>query len=265
MTEGVTMTRFLSLTMAFALLVTAACGWSAEQTEVKDAYNELIDAFDASEYGMAFDMMSSNTQLFLDDLAIGLAAWGYPMGDDGRELLEEMFTGENMTDLTRSISSITIEGDHATLVANAEEGDDILEYIREDGIWKIDLEGMIGDGFAEGLEGSDFTIEDILEAPYIDYDYDYMSSGDGTCPIDIYNGLGEWTIMYIFVDRTNEPWGDNRLGSELLYPDEYFTVWVDPGTWDIQVEDEDDDTYTLWEVEIDEAGYYWEVTLADLD
>jgi hypothetical protein len=244
----------------------SACGWSAEQNEVKDAYNELIDAFDASDYSTAFDMMSSNTQLFLDDLAYGLIAWGYPMGDDGRELLQEMFAGEDMTGLTRSISSITIEGDNATLVAEADEGDDVLQYVREDGEWKIDLEDMISDGFSEGLEGSGFTIEDILEAPYVDYDYDYLETGDGSCPVDIYNGLGDWEIWYIYVDLSTETsWGDDRLGAEILYPGEYFTVWVDPGTYDIMIVDEDDDTYTLWEVPIDEDGYYWEVTLADID
>jgi hypothetical protein len=255
--------RFLGLMMVLGLLLAAACGWSGEQKEVKNAYDALIDAFDAGDYSKAFDMMSQNTQFFLDDLALGLEAWGYPMGNDGRELLEEMFTGEDMTGLTRAISSITIEGDNATLVAIAEEGDDILQYVRENGVWKVDLEDMISVGFAEGLEGSGFTIEDILEAPFVDIDY--MSSGDGTCPIDIYNGLGDWTIWYIRVDRSTDPWGEDRLGSELLSPDEYFTVWVDPGTYDIQVEDEDGDTYTLWDTEIDEAGYYWEVTLADMD
>jgi hypothetical protein len=258
------MTRFLGITLTLAVVMVAACGWSAEQKEVKDAYNALIDAFDAGDYGTAFDMMSSNTQVFLDELATGLAAWGYPMGDNGRELLEEMFAGQDMTGLTRSISSITVEGDHATLVAVADEGDDILGYVREDGEWKIDLKDMISQGFSEGLEGSGFTIEDILEAPYMDDDY-YMETGDGDCPIDIYNGLGDWTIWYIYVDLATDPWGDDRLGSELLYPGEMFTVWVDPGTYDIQVEDEDGDTYTLWGVEIDETGYYWEVTLADMD
>ena len=102
------MQKYITSALVFMMLIGAACGMTAEQTEVKDAYNSLIDEFDAENYGRAFDMMSSNTQLFLDDLATGLVAWGYPMGEDGRELLDEMFSGEDMTGLTRSISSITI-------------------------------------------------------------------------------------------------------------------------------------------------------------
>ncbi len=32
---------------------------------------------------------------------------------------------------------------------------------------------------------------------------------------------------------------------------------VDPGTYDIQIIDEDGDTYSLWEVEIGPEGYQW--------
>ena len=257
------MQKYITSALVFMMLTGAACGLTAEQTEVKDAYNSLIDEFDAENYGRAFDMMSSNTQLFLDDLAAGLVAWGYPMGEDGRELLEEMFSGEDMTGLTRSISSITISGNHATLIAKADEGDDVLEFIRENGEWRIDLEMLISEGFSEGLAGSGYTIEEILEAPYVEYDY--ASSGDGICPIDFYNELGDYTIWYIYVDLSTDQWGEDRLGAELLEPGEVFTVWVDPGIYDLKVEDEDGDTYTLWGVEVDEDGVYWDVTLEDMD
>lgn len=257
------MKKYVTSALVILMLIGASCGWSAEQVEVKDAYNSLIDEFDAGNYGLAFDMMSSNTQQFLNDLADGLEAWGYPMGGDGREFLEEMFTGQDMTGMTRSISSITVSGSRATLIAQTEDGDELLEFALEDGEWRIDLETQISDGFSEGLAGSDVTIEEILEAPYVTYDY--ASSGDGSCPIDFYNELGDYDIWFVYVDLSTDPWGADRLGADLIEPGGVFTVWVDPGIYDLRVEDEDGDTYTLWDVEVDEDGVYWDVTLADMD
>ena len=131
------------------------------------------------------------------------------------------------------------------------------------------------DFLAEDEDGDTYVILD----EYIDgdftwvVDFDYMDSSfrldaaeEGDAPITIYNDLGDWTIWYVYCDPTDSPWGDDRLGSELLHPGEEFTFYVPSGySYDIQVEDEDGDTYTLWGVDIDEAGYYWEVTLSDLD
>jgi len=258
------MKKYITSALVLMMLIGASCGLSAEQAEVKDAYNSLIDEFDAGNYGNAFDMMSLNTQQFLNELAAGLEAWGYPMGGDGREFLEEMFTGQDMTGMTRSISSVTVSGNRATLIAQAEDGDELLEFALEDGEWRIDLETQISDGFSEGLEGSGLTIEEILEGEP-EVTYDYPSSGDGICPIDFYNELEDYTIFYVYVDLSTDPWGEDRLGAYLLEPGDLFTVWVDPGTYDLRVEDEDGDTYTLWDVEVDEDGVYWYVTLADMD
>jgi len=257
------MNKYITTALVFMMLTGASCGWTDEQAEVEDAYNSLIDEFDAENYGKAFDMMSSNTQQFLNDLAAGLEAWGYPMGGDGREFLEEMFTDQDMSGMTRAISSITVSGNRATLIAQAEDGDELLEFALEDGEWRIDLETQISDGFSEGLAGSGLTIEEILEAPYVEYDY--ASSGDGICPVDFYNELGDYTILYVYVDLSTDPWGEDRLGADLLEPGDVFTVWVDPGTYDLRVEDEDGDTYTLWGIEVDEDGVYWDVTLTDMD
>lgn len=50
-----------------------------------------------------------------------------------------------------------------------------------------------------------------------------------------------------------------------LYQDDQLIILVDPGTYDILVEDEDCNIYTLREVEVDEAGLKWNVTLDDID
>ncbi len=92
------------------------------------------------------------------------------------------------------------------------------------------------------------------------------SSSSGMAPITIENELGSYTIWYIKGDPSGSPWGDDRLGSELLDPGETFTFYVPAGDYyDFKCEDEDGDTYTLWEVWIDEDGFYWSVELSDMD
>jgi hypothetical protein len=144
--------------------------------------------------------------------------------------------------------------------------DETIHVLVDPGVYDIQVEDEDGDTYT--LWGVD--VEDGYEwgvtLEYLDaYSYTYGGSGEGSCAVDIYNGLGDWDIWYIYVDLSTDPWGDDRLGTEILEPGELFTVWVDPGVYDIQVEDVDGDTYTLWDVEIDEDGFYWEVTLADID
>lgn len=93
----------------------------------------------------------------------------------------------------------------------------------------------------------------------------YPTSG-GSAPITIDNELGSWTIWYVYGDPSDSPWGEDRLGSELLDPGESFTFYVPAGDYyDFKCVDEDDDTYTLWEVWVGEDGFYWNVELSDMD
>ncbi|MCD4706712.1 MAG: hypothetical protein K8S62_03140 [Candidatus Sabulitectum sp.] len=157
-------------------------------------------------------------------------------GDDrfGSELLEP---GE-------SISFDVMSGDYYDFKCIDEDDD---EYI----LWDV----WIGDdGFVWEVELSDMDNSAIL------------NNDEGDAPITIYNGLGDWTIWYVYGDPSDGPWGEDRLGSEILSADEEFTFFVPAGdTYDFKVEDEDGDTYTLWDIDIDEHGFYWEVELSDMD
>ncbi|MCK5034647.1 MAG: hypothetical protein KAS73_02055, partial [Candidatus Sabulitectum sp.] len=92
------------------------------------------------------------------------------------------------------------------------------------------------------------------------------SSSGGMAPITIENDLGSWTIWYVYGDPSDSPWGDDRLGSDLLDPGESLTFYVPAGDYyDFKCVDEDDDVYTIWEVWVDEDGFYWSVDLSDMD
>lgn len=88
--------------------------------------------------------------------------------------------------------------------------------------------------------------------------------GGGNVPVKITNDLGAWNIEEIFIDPSDEPWGANRI-TDVIEPGEDVTINVPAGTYDLQIIDEDGDTYTLWAVEIGADGYDWAVTLADID
>ncbi len=92
------------------------------------------------------------------------------------------------------------------------------------------------------------------------------SSSSSTAPVTIYNGLGNYDIYYIYCDASDQPWGNNRLGSEILRPRRSFSFNVPANDYyDIKCVDVDGDTYTLWQVYIDSSGFRWDVTLGDMD
>ncbi|MCK5785652.1 MAG: hypothetical protein KAH54_03730 [Candidatus Sabulitectum sp.] len=83
----------------------------------------------------------------------------------------------------------------------------------------------------------------------------------------ITNDLENRNIDYIYVSsQSEEEWGINALPEwKTLTRGESFEITVLPDTYDIQVVDDRDNTYTLWEIEIEEEDFLWEVTLEDID
>ncbi len=87
----------------------------------------------------------------------------------------------------------------------------------------------------------------------------------GDCAVTITNDLGAWSITRVLCSPSDaSEWGDNWITSPLP-ASESVTINVEPGTYDIRVEDNDGDTYTRWSVVITEAGYSWSPTLEDID
>lgn len=99
-----------------------------------------------------------------------------------------------------------------------------------------------------------------------DWGSDASISSGNMAPITIENDLGSWTIWYVYGDPSDSPWGEDRLGSDLLQPGETMTFYVPSGNYyDFRCIDEDDDSYTLWEVWVGEGGFHWSVDLTDMD
>jgi len=264
--EGMRIGR--ALVVLAALMLVVSCGKPADQQAVEDSYNQLVDALEEQDGQAAFDMLSENTREFMDQLAAAMADMEIGAYEGGGDMLEEFLAGEGFAEFDRNVESVTIEGDVATL----DTGTETLTFLKEGETWKADLEGLIREGMEEGLEGTGITVEDILAGDLTGPgsgetgEGQSYETGEGSAPVTIVNGLGSWDIYFVYVDpSSSDTWGDDRLGSDILLPGDEITVWVNPGTYDMQVEDEDGDTYTKWEVAVGANGYEWEVTLADLD
>ena len=85
--------------------------------------------------------------------------------------------------------------------------------------------------------------------------------------ITLVNGLGSYNVEYLFISGTSEEdWGLNSLpGNTVLLPGDSIAIAVEAGRYDLQVIDEDGDTYTRWDQDVPEEGYRWEVRLGEMD
>jgi hypothetical protein len=86
-------------------------------------------------------------------------------------------------------------------------------------------------------------------------------------PLVITNGLENYNITCVYISRgTDSVWGTNHLqGTDILAPGKEAEVMVPPGIYDLQVTDEDGDTYTLQGIRAGTNGFYWTVTVNDID
>ncbi len=257
----------VALCTAVSMLLVISCGQPAENREVEQAYLRVVDALMARDGVTVYQLSSENSRVFLDRLAEAMNSFGQSGFSSGGEMLNTFLAEEDFSDLSRSVSSVSISGNTATLVADGET----LTLFLEEGSWKLDIEGMFRQGLEEGLEGSGLTVDDILAGnfnggPLMQVPEGY-TVGAGSVPVVFVNGLGNWDVHAVFIDPSTEPeWSGERLGDTyIMAPGQSFTVMIDPGTYDILLVDSDGDTYSRWEVPIGSGGYQWNVTLEDLD
>jgi len=149
-----------------------------------------------------------------------------------------------------------------------------VAFTVSNGVYDIRLEDEDGDEYIRyGVNVNGYydwyvTLDDLGE-----YDVgggSYSGGEDtvyGDAPVTIYNDTGGYDIWYIYANPSSySGWGDDRLGSEILYSGDEYTFWIEGDDYyDIQCEDEDGDTYTFWEVWIGDDGLYLPVDLGDLD
>jgi len=95
-------------------------------------------------------------------------------------------------------------------------------------------------------------------------DIDTPRPAEEPASVTVVNGLAK-TVSYLYIDKSDEPWGDDRLGASVLAPGDTFVVDITTGTWGMKAQDEDGNTYTLWGQDITPEGYTWTVTADQMD
>lgn len=218
----------------FALVMIAGCGQQEQETEVQAPDQETLPEITITNGLEAWNIYS----ILIDPSD---SPWGEDrLGEDEILTPGESFTLE-ITEGSWDIMVTDEDLDTYTLLQ--------VEIGPEGFVWNVTLEDI-----DTGWDEEEYT-EPLA-----------LNSGEGSSPVAITNNLGGWDIYFVYVDPSeSDTWGDDCLGIEILAQDDEITVWVDPGTYDLRVEDEDGDTYTLWDVEVDVDGYFWSVTLEDID
>ncbi|MEA3266377.1 MAG: hypothetical protein U9P42_05470 [Candidatus Fermentibacteria bacterium] len=86
-------------------------------------------------------------------------------------------------------------------------------------------------------------------------------------PLSVTNGLETCNITFVYISRGSSTlWGSNHLpGTDILEPEKTAEVMVRPGVYDLQVIDENGDTYTLNDIRVGADGFNWTVTMDDMD
>lgn len=94
---------------------------------------------------------------------------------------------------------------------------------------------------------------------------DNPASSSGPVILTIINGLGSFTIYYVYVSPSgSDSWGSDRLGTaNVLGPGESGTLELSKGVYDIKIVDEDGDEYFRWNLQLNN-DYTWTVRLSDL-
>lgn len=150
-----------------------------------------------------------------------------------------------------------------------------LNILVNQGTYDVMCEDRDGDYYAIFLEadvrpGSPFVWE-VTQGHL--KDWDWTGSGDqtyqpsvheeGIAPVTIHNNLDDLGIWYIHYAVPEEDWVFDLLESRIVDPGEEFTFRVEPGFYDLLVEDRDGNTYIKWDVYVPEEGHYWSVEPGD--
>jgi hypothetical protein len=84
----------------------------------------------------------------------------------------------------------------------------------------------------------------------------------------IINGLGRWDIHFVYISPASaRSWGEDQLDDDQTLSSGESETWsVDGGEYDLRCKDEEEDTYTSYDVCIPTGMLVeWRVTLDNLD
>jgi hypothetical protein len=236
--------RKLSLAAALIVFIAllSACRWfwSADEKAILKSYEVCTSAFVQRSSSVLFSNLSSNTQEFLDTLSVAFKESGFSFGCPGREFLGTLLATTDFINLApMEVDSIEVSGNTARLYASSDSCVMYLVFLREDDSWKLDMEESLRASYVGSFREAGTSLEDLF-AGKIDADgVMWGELGLGYCPIIIENGLEGCAISYVGLNPSDERHQRlNLLADRVLSPGGEFTIWVDPGVYDLLIEDE---------------------------
>ena len=110
--------------------------------------------------------------------------------------------------------------------------------------------------------------QDAEEAQAIDAaNLNDAADGDFSGYLEVTNSTGGYDIWYLYARHSDSPsWGDDVLGSDILYSGNSFRIELDgysSSIFDIRAVDEDEDSYTFYSIDV--ATQDLTIRLSDLD
>lgn len=255
--------RTIAALFAVFTFFTGCIGWNSEQKEVVDSYNAVRQQMESGEWNRLISSCTDNTEQLLVSLSELYTESGAPFDNDPELFLEALAMETDLLVFPEAILSIEITGDRAILTADGESELQTYEFRRETGGWKLNMEPVFSDLFQNLMQG---TQEVFPEETGTEGVPSLISRGNGSSPFIVRNGLTGLALHNVFCSPSeSDSWGEDLLGPSILGTGAELQLNLEPGTYDIQVYDSREKSYTLWQVEVDENGVLWELTAADLD
>ena len=247
---------------ALFLLTVACIGWSSDQKEVVESYNTLMENATGENWHGLSRCLSDNTNQLLDEIAGIYTEVGVPFDNQGEELLASLVSDTDLLAFSETVISVEFRNEKAYLLSG--QGNRIISYqfVRENQRWKLNLVPTLNEFLSEIMEGT----PDVNPNSFITPSPASISTDTGNCEFALRNNLEHLSIWNVYCSSCeSDSWGNDRLGSSILTSGAEMKILLGEGVYDIRLVDSDGNTYTLWQVELDDRGVLWQVTVLDRD
>jgi len=247
---------------ALFMLILACIGWSSDQKEVLESYNALMSDASEENWNSLSRGLSDETLELLDEMAVLYTDAGVPFDNQGKELLASLVSDTDLLAFSETVISIEFRNDKAYLLSGQGNLITSYQFVRQNQRWKLNLVPRLNEFLNEIMEGAPEVSSTSREST----EPTYISAGTGTCEFSIRNNLEHLSIWNVYCSASNsDSWGEDWLGSSILGTSAAMTIWLEEGIYDIQLVDSEENTYTLWQVELNDQGIFWQVTEQDRD